>query len=230
MKVKISSIIPKYTLLPQFILIFLNSAVYWGTKLINGSWRQYDLTTAIDEAIPLVPFFVVFYVLAYIQWVVGYIIIARESEEVCYRVLSGEHISKIICFAFFLILPTAIVRPEVTGTGFFNWGVRIIYGADVPTNLFPSIHCLESWLCFRCSLTLKKVPKWYAPLMLFITLGVFASVVFMKQHFFVDIIAGVAVAELGQLISRLTGSGRRLERANEKLFRIGNQGTVNDHQ
>ena len=74
--------------------------------------------------------------------------------------------------------------------------------------------------CFRCSVRLKKMPKWYGFLMLFITLNVFASVMFVKQHFFVDIVAGVAVAELALLISRLTGAGRLLKFINEKIFKI----------
>jgi hypothetical protein len=50
-----------------------------------------------------------------------------------------------------------------------------------------------------------KLPNWYKVLMGFFTLGVFASVVFVKQHVFIDIPAGVLVFELGFLITHLSG-------------------------
>ena len=180
MKEKFFYYIPKRTLFPLILLMLMNFAVYWGTKAINHNWYHYDLTTEADKVIPLVPFFLVFYFLAYVQWVFGFIIISRENDGLCYKVVSGEIISKLICAVFFLAMPTAIVRPEVTSSGVFGWGVKLLYTLDVPTNLFPSIHCLESWLCFRYSVNLKKPPRWYKWFMLFITLNVFASVVFLK--------------------------------------------------
>ncbi len=216
---KFFKIVPRYSLIPEILIFVLNSAVYWGTKLLNHNWFHYDLTLPIDEAIPIVPFFIFFYVIAYVQWVVGYIVIGRESEEVCYRVLSGQHISKFICAVFFLAMPTMIARVPYEGTGFYAWTTEMLYKSDTPTNLFPSIHCLESWLCLRCSINLKKPPAWYKYVMLFITVGVFASVVFVKQHFFIDIIGGILVGELGLLISRVTGAGRIYKKLNEKIWK-----------
>ena len=223
MKEKLFKLLPKYTIIPLVILMLLNFAVYWGTKPINSGWYHYDLTIPLDDVIPVVPFFIVFYFLAYVQWVFGFIIIARENEETCYRVVSGELIAKLMCIVFLLAMPTMITRPEITGTGPFAFALRFLYKIDVPNHLFPSIHRLESWLCFRFAWNLKKPSKWYRWLMLFISLNVFASVVFLKQHFFVDIIAGIAVAELGQLISRITNSGRLLEKLNAAVFKTRNQ-------
>ena len=49
---------------------------------------------------------------------------------------------------------------------------------------------------------MKKAPKWYPLVQLVFSLFVFASTVFVKQHFFIDIIAGVLFVEIGFAISK----------------------------
>ena len=58
------------------------------------------------------------------------------------------------------------------------------------------------------------MPRWYVWLQLGFTLLVFASVLLVKQHVWPDILGGVAVAELGLLLSRLFHA----DRLAEKLF------------
>ena len=93
--------------------------------------------------------------------------------------------------------PTTNVRPEITGTALSDEVTRFLYSVDQPVNLFPSIHCLESWICFRGSLKLEKVPHWYRPVSFVFTLLVFASTVLLKQHVVVDIAGGVLFVEIG---------------------------------
>ncbi len=207
-------LVPRYARLPLLTVLVFNCSVYWLPRLVTSGAVHYDLSLRLDDAIPFVPAFIVIYVLAYVQWVVGYVIISRDSEERCYRVLSGEFISKLVCLLFFLLLPTAMERPEVTGTDLFSRLTALIYSLDTPDNLFPSIHCLESWLCFRGMLGAKNAGRGYKLFSLVFTLLVFASTVLVKQHVVVDIIAGVASAELGQLAARRFGTGRIFERLN----------------
>ena len=68
--------------------------------------------------------------------------------------------------------------------------------------LFPSIHCLDSWLCWRFLVKIEWIPKWYKWINFLFTLLVCASTVLVKQHLLVDIFAGIAVAEIGLLLSR----------------------------
>lgn len=156
----------------------------------------------LDAKIPLYAPFVIIYILAYFQWIVGFICIARESKAHCRQIISGEIIAKIICMALFIAVPTEIEWPQVVGDGLFERLVRFIYWTDLPINLFPSIHCLDSWICFRGALGMRRVPKWYAPVMLAMTLLVFASTVLIKQHVFVDIPAAILVGELGLFVAK----------------------------
>lgn len=214
-----SKLIPKYARFPLLAVIVVNCSVYWLTRLLTAGARHYDLSVGLDARIPFIPAFIVVYMIAYIQWIVGYIVIARDSEELCCRVLSGEMISKLICGVFFLALPTSMVRPEVTGTDIFSRLTRLIYALDTPDNLFPSIHCLASWLCFRGALRAKKVGAAYKIANLALALLVFVSVVLVKQHLAIDILAGLLAAELGQLLAPLLHADALLARVNRLVLK-----------
>ncbi len=194
---KLKTIIPTYAIIPLALALIVNMTVYAGVSALRDLLTFSSLETPLDRAIPFVAPFVLFYVLAFVQWVLNYIFIAREGKEVCYQFAFGDIIAKIICFFFFLFLPTTLARPDVPETGLCNQLVRFIYQMDAPVNLFPSIHCLESWCCIHAALRLKKLPRWYLGVTIVMSLGVFASTLFIKQHVIVDVFAGIAVFEIG---------------------------------
>ena len=202
LKQKLEHLLPPYTHIPLVSMVCIHGLAYYATKLITQNMAHFDLSLPIDGAIPFIPAFSVFYVLAYVQWIAGYILIARDSRELCRRVISGEIISKLICMALFLLIPTTAVRPEIVSDGLFHRIVGCIYRLDAADNLFPSIHCLESWVCFRGAMRMKKTPPAYRYLTLLFSLLVFASTVLIKQHVAVDIIGGVLTAEIGQQIAK----------------------------
>ena len=205
-------ILPSYARIPLVLLVIINLIVYEGTQFLMLHAKHWDLALPLDARIPFRPAWIVIYILAYLQWAVSFIVISRESRAHCNRVLAGEIIAKFICMLFFIALPTRIERPVVEGSGVFAALTRLIFASDLPGNLFPSIHCLESWICFRGAIGMKRVPRWYAPAMLAFTLMVFASTVLVKQHVLVDIPAGVLVAEAGLLLSDKLRAGRLLDR------------------
>lgn len=205
---RISKLIPKYSQIPLILLLGFNCVTYFGTRFFTQGMEHHNISTPLDNALPLVPEFILFYLLAYVQWIVGYIVIARESREVCYEIFTAELLAKLACLVCFLVFPTTLDRPEITGGGIFNYLTALIYSADAPDNLFPSIHCLESWVCFRGAVYAKKMPGWYKWVMLFFSLGVFASTVLVKQHVIYDMFGAVAFVELGLFVTRRFGLSR----------------------
>ena len=196
--------LPKYSRLPLLTVLLFNCFTFWVVPIFQGDWvTRYDLSISIDYNTPFVPAFIVVYVLAFVQWAGSYIYHCGESRELCYRMTTSDLIAKVITMLIFIILPTQLVRPDIVGNGPFEWLTSLIYAADKPISLFPSVHCLESWMCFRTATMLAKKNKAYITIQFIFTLLVFASVVFVKQHFFVDIIGGVVVAELGLLLYRV---------------------------
>ena len=201
---KLKDLIPRYAVIPLISIFVLNMAVYYLSKPFVF-WRdKFDLSLPIDYQIPLLTPFMIIYLLAFVQWGLGYIIIARENREMCARAVSSDLIAKVICFLFFVILPTEIQRPEVTDGGLIGFVTKFVYWIDTPVNLFPSIHCLESYSIMRFTFSLKKVPLGYKIVMAVFSFAVFASVLFTRQHFLIDIPAGILVLEIGIILSKIT--------------------------
>ena len=220
-KKRIEFILPSYAIVPILSVFGMNFLAYYGTKLLMRNAEHHDLSIWIDEALPFLPFFVSFYILAYVQWVGSYVFHSRENRKDCYQFAMADIIAKMLCLICFIVIPTEIVRPEITGNGIWDWLTRLIYASDTPRNLFPSIHCLESWVCFRSALQMKRVPRWYVWVQLIFSLFVFASTVLIKQHFVIDILAGVAVVEIGWFLSKRFGLWRFFERIELPFVRRG---------
>ncbi len=196
---RIKKLIPDYAVIPITLMLVLNAVAFWGTRLITDKMTHYDLSGIMDYHIPFIPIFIIPYVLAYAQWIVGYIVIAGQGEEYCNRVMGGEIISKLIVGIIFIMFPTIMLREQVLGTGIFSRAVDLLYKLDAPTNLFPSIHCLESYICMKSALEIKGVDKKYRITMVVMSLLVFMSTVFIKQHVILDFFGAVIVAEAGRL-------------------------------
>lgn len=198
---KINKILPGYAWLPIACSIILNTITYFMSRLITRGMTHYNLSFSLDRQIPFVPAAIVIYILSYVFWAIGFIVIGRESKHVCYRVFTAEMIAKLLCLLTFLLLPTYMVRPEITGTDVFSQITRFIYWADAPDNLLPSIHCLESWVVFRGTMQCKKVGKICKIGCFVFALMIFVSTLLVKQHVIVDVFAGVAVVEIGFLLT-----------------------------
>lgn len=195
------NIIPKYSVLPIGAMLFLNFLTYFVSRLFTAGRIHHSMALPIDEKLPFLPGFSWIYVLAFAQWVICYVWIVRDSKELCDYICRGELIAKLCCLVAFVVYPTTIVWPELTGNGVSTWLTGLVYSMDSPDNLFPSIHCLESWVCFRGVARIKGAPKYAAPIVLVFSLLVFASTVFIKQHMVVDMVGAVVVVEFGLWIS-----------------------------
>ncbi len=142
MKELYDRLLPKYTRLPLLIVLLFNLFAYYLPKVLTPILKFHTVHTALDDRIPLVPGFIFVYLLAFAQWFFGFIIIARDSPERCWRVLSGELIAKALSLLVFLFYATSMDRPAVEVHDFPTWVLAFIYRIDSTSNLFPSLHCL----------------------------------------------------------------------------------------
>jgi len=125
----------------------------------------------------------------------------KRRKKLLLSFSSADAIAKLICLFFFLVYPTSMIRPEITGEDLFSDALSLIYRIDEANNLFPSIHCLESWLCFRAVCHMKGVSLSWKYFNGFSTIGVCLSTVLCKQHVAVDILGGILAVEIGLMIS-----------------------------
>ena len=223
MKRMFTRILPLYGILPILCSVVFNFIVYFGNRLITSGWTHYDISIPfLDDRIPFQTWAIAIYVASYAFWAIGFLLIARDEKEVCYGIFSGELIGKCFCLLFFLFLPTAMIdRPS----GFelknvFDRLTQLVYDLDAPDNLFPSIHCMESWFVARGVFRCKNLryPIFWRIFSVCMALAVFASTLLVKQHVFLDVLGGVVVAELGLLLSRKLRAGRIFPALEKRLF------------
>ncbi len=205
MKTFIKKYIPLYGIIPLLCCFALNMLVYSGAMSICAEWKHYDLTTGFDRMVPLVPWWMYIYFGCYLFWIVNYIMTARIYEDEpskFYQFVTTDMMSRIVCGFFFFLLPTTNIRPEVVGETFADTLLRFLYTIDQPANLFPSIHCLVSWMCYIGIRGNKKVPAWYRGFSCVFALLVVISTQTTKQHYIVDAVAGLFLAEVLYAINK----------------------------
>ena len=206
------------------ICIFvIQVTIFCGTRLFVDPDNLHIVMTPIDEAVPFVPAWVVMYCLAFPSWLINEILIFREKEA-SHWFTSSYVTALLISAVIFIAFPCTLERPEVTGTGLFPFWVRIVYKVDPPMSLFPSLHVMISYFCFRGTLKCRNLPKWVAPFNFVFWIFVSLSILFVKQHVFVDIPSAVIVAEVAILIARLLHLERIPEAIENKFSKKTTQG------
>lgn len=198
---KYRKLIPDYAHLP-LIFCGITQILCYGLTACFQLFDFVDVSIPLDHRIPLQTAWVSVYILSYVHWIAGYVAIARADRRSCRLLCRADLIAKVICAAFFIFMPVTIVRPEIEVTGVFDWLMNLIYTLDKPRNLFPSMHCLFSWLIARDMMSMDRFSptvKWAG---VAFSLMVFASTLFTRQHYIADIFGGVIVAEFARWLSR----------------------------
>lgn len=201
LKRHINPIIPLECIIPLLSCFGLNMLVYSGAMAITSDWYHYDFTMDFDRSVPVIPWFIYIYLGCYLFWIANYILIGRLDKEHFYRFVTADMLSRLVCGVFFLALPTTNIRPEITGNSFSEILMRFLYMVDQPANLFPSIHCLVSWFCYIGIRGRKEIPVWYRIFSCLFAIAVMVSTQTTKQHYIIDVIGGVALAEIVYFIT-----------------------------
>ena len=181
-------------LLPPAALLW-NQLVYWGGAALAETRHHYQFSTALDRAIPLIPWTVCIYFGCYAFWALHYCLCAAVPTR-ARRFFIADFIAKGVCFVFFVGLPTTMARPAVQGLNVWESLVRALYILDAPVNLFPSIHCLNSWLCWASARDIPAFSRGYKAFALCAAVAVCVSTLTLRQHVLLDVAGGILLAEV----------------------------------
>ncbi|MCQ2387640.1 MAG: phosphatase PAP2 family protein [Clostridia bacterium] len=108
--------------------------------------------------------------------------------------------------------------------GFTNKLLQFWYSLDgtkMAYNLFPSFHCLNSTVSYLGVRKRKEIPLWYRIYSFVMMITVFLATLFVKQHYFLDIIGGAGVAIICYVVCMKYNLGRIFNKPIEffkKLF------------
>lgn len=196
--------------------VILNTIGYgWTGQLYpEGSGFRLDfLTGGLENAIPLVPEFVLFYVYLFYPFALitmlffGFVECRRGRALGLALVLINA-----IALVVYVVFPVSTYwwRQEYLGgqlmDGFWADQVYAIWSSDTSFNCFPSLHAAVSAICFYAWHRYRAAGPTFArrlseAVALFIASGVILSTLFIKQHYVADEIAGIVLA---LLVGRIT--------------------------
>ncbi len=192
----------KYVLL---LLLWVPHTI-WYFLLNRYQVNSHLIHIPLDDVIPYVKEFVIFYVMWY-----GYIAFAhiwtffkskRDFLVMCSLIFLANFLSMLVCTVY----PSMHdLRPDdaTMGNSFLSDMVRWLYGTENPYCILPSMHCMLAivitvGLIFSESLKGNLVVKILCPIY---TVLVMLSTVFIKQHSIVDVFAASGMSVIVILLT-----------------------------
>lgn len=174
------------------LLVAFYTGGYLGINRFNAFRdRYYDVSLWFEKDIPFVPSMIIGYSFVFVLIIILFLVIDNmpDFRDICLRFLNMT----LICFAIFLMFPVRMnFRPEVVMTG--DWITALVsfyFWLDQPYNLFPSMHLGASFFVAFYCMRKGRIIGWTTMAMAVIV-GV--SVVLLKQHYIMDVVAGFLVA------------------------------------
>jgi len=158
--------------------------------------------SAVDDMIPFNEYFLVFYcwwfVLIFITLVYFLLYDIRKFKEFQVFIMITQAIAMIV----YIVYPTIqLLRPAVLPHDNFLCAVMsFIYAFDTPTGVCPSLHVAYSLgiACVWCKYK-EASAAWKAFVVISIIL-ICISVMFVKQHSFVDVAAAIPVGMVAYIL------------------------------
>lgn len=175
----------------------------------------------IDDAIPIIPVFIVFYIYSYVFWFFSPMAVSLTKKENFINYTIGLLVSYFIGFLTFAFFPSYIDRAGeglldyVAEPGIFRKLMGIIYFFDGGTkgfNLTPSFHCLTSVYCYLGVRKQPEISRGYKIYALVLAVLICMSTVFTKQHYIIDVFCGIALPLIVYVIVNLVNPGKRISR------------------
>jgi membrane-associated phospholipid phosphatase len=191
----------------MYVVVFyflLNSVVYdWtGSLYAHG----FHLNTALDNAIPFVPEWAIFYLyLFYPLSALTMAWFALADHRKGYPLAFSLILINVVADLLYIVFPvtTDIYRQELlahplVGNAFAS-AMYAHYGTDPSFNCFPSLHAAVATITFYAwhryaRLLRSAVVRGISIGMLVVGIGVVLSTLFVKQHYIADEVAGVLLA------------------------------------
>lgn len=210
---------PSYAFLVAVGLYFFQAILYQGVRFTHHFIKT-DLHSTkiafIDDAIPIILPFVIIYYVSYIFWLGGPIVASKVEKTYYFDALAGIVTAEVIGALIFIFYPTGIDRVAEglfnDNPGFLNALLQFVYmgdGVEWGYNLMPSYHCLISTGIFLMVYKQPEISKFYRWSAFIFCILVYISTVTVKQHYFIDIPTGIALAVLGHILATRYHLGNR---------------------
>ncbi len=209
-------------------LLFWPLQIIWYAILESNARempRFFTVHSFIDDWIPFIPWFVIFYLLWYVYIAVGMLYFTFVEKEGFRRLIVFLYTEIFLCLLFCTMFPNGHdMRPVLAGrTDLFSNLVKLIYDADPHcVTVMPSMHVMNAVAITAAvtkskRLSHKKGLVWGCWIFTFL---VALSTVFIKQHSILDVAVAAVVCVLMYLLAYRTefpffDKNKRIERVTQ---------------
>ncbi len=196
----------KPTRLAAALIVSAGVATVYYHAAVRTASRSVDLLTAIDTAIPFVPWTWWIYFPGYLAALL-LAVFAIRRDDVFVRALLAILVATVICAFVYAICPSRYPRPtDAVLTGLTGDALRWFWTIDPPNNTFPSAHVAISTIAALAMWRDRNPLAW---LSVASTVGVIVTVHTTKQHYWIDAVAGLVVARVADRLVGALWSTRR---------------------
>lgn len=193
------------------VLLLILAAVLYRITFIHASQVDplvYDVKIPIiDDKIPVIPIFFIGYNLSFIYWFFAPFYIVMSGKKNTLKFVLIFVVTLTICNLILYFYPTKLDR---IAEGLFDpannsFGYKLLHicynvdGGVIEYNLLPSTHCANSVVYYQ-ALKHKSIPKHIQNIALISTIIVSISTLFIKQHYFIDVVVGILIPIIVKLI------------------------------
>lgn len=207
-----------------WILSYFFVYITWFTYLERTVTTQfYPIHSKLDDLIPFNEVFIIPYLLwfVYIAVTVAYFLLTSKKDF--YRCCAFLFSGMTICLIIYTIWPNGhYLRVDLTALGRSNLFIDMlssIYSIDTATNVFPSIHVLNSvgaMIAIHRSEKLRDI-AWVQWSALLLTVSICLSTVFLKQHSVLDIFGALVLSTVLYAVVYTPNRFRLITRVKQEL-------------
>jgi membrane-associated phospholipid phosphatase len=165
---------------------------------------------AIDRLIPFIGWTVWIYHTQFFFLLLS--VRALKTAAIISRAFYSMALASAFSFIAFFFYPTTIARPPVETGGLTAQAFQLLYAIDAASNCLPSLHAALAWLA---ALAVAEERARFAAFAVLWAALISISTMTTKQHYFIDVMAGLAVAWVCGAISK------RLVYASEPVVATG---------
>lgn len=183
----------------KFKLLIIAVLSFVVSYLIPNHFSFIEAKTLIsfnfELTIPFIPWTVWIYMSDYLYVVLTFMML-KKTVNINRAFYSFMFFCIVSMFVFYLY-PTVFPRPIVEYSGITGFLLKILHSIDTPNNCFPSLHVGMSFLLSYMYLYEQK--KYFVLFFVWAIL-ISLSTLTSKQHYFIDIIGGMALSLISLFI------------------------------
>ena len=179
------------------IIAFLGGQVllYTIIKLFQDNYHTFNM--GIDNRIPFIPYFIYIYNMFYPFLFICFLNLFNKDKITYDKGIIAVIMGYLIANIIFIIYPVEMIRPDISNINMDDltrFVVELTYKSDNPAiNCLPSLHCLFCFQSIYSTIRCNNLGIIKKIIISIIALLIIISVLFVKQHYVIDMVVAFII-------------------------------------